>query len=71
MRGAPSVVSVAEHAGWAHIVVVAARDSVPLVVERRRVALIGAGLPTQPYHHDDSGVKRPERRRVRRHGCMP
>lgn len=48
----PCVVSVAEHAGWAHVVSVAARNTVPVVVERRRVTLIESGLPTQPYHHD-------------------
>jgi len=49
---APCVASVAEHAGWAHIVSVGAQGSVPTVVERRRITLIDAGLPTQPYHHD-------------------
>ncbi len=49
---APCVASVAEHAGWAHLVCVGARGGVPTVVERRRVTLIDAGLPTQPYHHE-------------------
>lgn len=52
----PCVVSVAEHAGWAHIVCVGARGALPTVVERRRVTLIDAGLPTQPYHHDSLGM---------------
>ena len=52
MINAPCVASVAEHAGWGHIVCVGARARVPTVVERRRVTLIDAGLPTQPYHHD-------------------
>lgn len=52
MTASPCVISVAEHAGWAHIVCVAASGSMPAVVERRRIALIDAGVPTQPYHHD-------------------
>jgi hypothetical protein len=57
MRAAPCVVSVAEHAGWAHVVCVAAPGDVPAVVERRRVALIEPGLPTLPYHHDTIGMR--------------
>jgi hypothetical protein len=50
------VVSAAEHAGWAHLVLVAAPGNVPAVIERRRVTLIDAGLPTQPYHHESIGM---------------
>jgi hypothetical protein len=56
MRPAPCVVAVAEHAGWAHVVCVAMAGGVPAVVERRRVTLIDAGLPTLPYHHDSIGM---------------
>lgn len=52
MKRTPCVIGVADHAGWAHIVCVAARDNVPAVVERRRVETIDAGLPTMPYHHE-------------------
>jgi hypothetical protein len=52
MSGTPCVVSVAEHAGWAHVVCVAANGGVPEVVARRRVTTIEPGVPTQPYHHD-------------------
>jgi hypothetical protein len=52
----PCIVSVAEHAGWAHFVCVAAPDGVPVVVERRRVSLIVPGLPTMPYHHESLGM---------------
>ena len=52
MKPPPCVVSVADHAGWAHVVCVAAPADVPAVVERRRVTLIDAGLPTLPYHHE-------------------
>jgi hypothetical protein len=48
MSGAPCVVSVAEHAGWAHVICVAAPGLVPVVVARRRVTLIDPGLPTMP-----------------------
>ena len=59
-RGAPCVVSVAEHTGWAHLVCVAAPGGVPAVVERRRVTLIDAGLPTQPYEHDSRAMREDE-----------
>ena len=51
------MVSAAEHAGWAHFVCVAAQDNLPAVIERRRVTLIDAGLPTLPYHHDSIGMR--------------
>jgi hypothetical protein len=60
MNGAPCVVSVAEHAGWAHLVCVALVDHVPAVIERRRVTLIDEGLPTQPYHHESIGMQEDE-----------
>jgi hypothetical protein len=60
MKLAPSVISVADHAGWAHVVCVAAPGNVPAVVERRRVRLIDAGLPTLPYHHESIGMREDE-----------
>src|SRR5262245_43498577 len=60
MKLAPCVISVADHAGWAHIVCVAAPRDVPAVVERRRVTLIDAGLPTLPYHHESIGMREDE-----------
>src|SRR6476620_769852 len=57
MKLAPCVISVADHAGWAYVVCVAAPTRVPAVVERRRVTLIDAGLPTLPYHHESLGMK--------------
>lgn len=56
MKGAPCVVSVAEHAGWAHLICVAPSGRVPAVVERRRVTLIDPGLPKQPYEHESVGM---------------
>lgn len=60
MKGAPCVVSVAEHAGWSYLVCVAATDGVPVVIERRRVTTIDPGLPNQPYHHDSIGMPEDE-----------
>jgi hypothetical protein len=54
------VISVADHAGWAHMVCVSAAGNVPAVVERRRVALIDAGLPTLPYHHESLAMREDE-----------
>jgi hypothetical protein len=60
MRSTPCVVSVADHAGWAHFVCVAAESNVPAVIERRRVATIDDGLPTMPYHHESLGMREDE-----------
>jgi hypothetical protein len=60
LTAAPCVVSVAEHAGWAHVICVAAAGNAPTVIERRRVTLIDAGLPTLPYHHDTIGMREDE-----------
>jgi hypothetical protein len=37
------------HSGWAGVVVVAGPRS-PTVIDRRRIELIGPGIPKQPYH---------------------
>ncbi|HEX7137078.1 MAG TPA: hypothetical protein VF219_04500 [Vicinamibacterales bacterium] len=60
MRAAPCVISVAEHAGWAHVVCVAAPGNIPAVIGRGRVTLIEPGLPTLPYHHDTIGMREDE-----------
>jgi hypothetical protein len=57
MKGAPCVVSVAEHTGWAHLVCVAAPGLVPAVIARRRVTLIDSGLPRQPYEHESKAMR--------------
>ncbi len=57
MTAPACVISVAEHAGWAHVVCVAAHGNVPAVIERRRVTLLERGLPTLPYHHDSIGMR--------------
>jgi len=77
MKGAPCVISVTEHAGWAYVVCVAAVGHAPAVIARRRVTLIEAGLPTMPYHHDSNGMREDEANaliaRVRRSigACAP
>lgn len=60
MSRTPCVVSVADHTGWAHLICVAAGDGVPSVIERRRVALIERGLPTQPYEHGSTAMREDE-----------
>jgi hypothetical protein len=50
------VLSVAEHAGWAHVLGVTALADVPYVAARRRVTLIESGLPTQPFHHEATAM---------------
>jgi hypothetical protein len=60
MKPTPCAISAAEHAGWAHLVCVAAPGNVPAVIERRRVTLIDADLPTLPYHHDTIGMREDE-----------
>ena len=52
MSGPPAVVGIADHRGWAILVCVAARKGVPVVLDRRRIELVAAGLPHQPYHHE-------------------
>ncbi len=59
-KGAPCIVSVAEHAGWAHLVCVAAPGGVPAVIERRRATTIDEGFPNQPYHHESIGMREDE-----------
>lgn len=58
--GAPCVVGVADHTGWAHAVCVVLRGPVPVVIDRRRIPLIDDGLPTMPYHHETVGMREAE-----------
>jgi len=52
MSGSSAVVGVSEHNGWAIFVCVSAEKGRAVIVDRRRVQLIDAGLPRQPYHHE-------------------
>lgn len=47
-----AVIGVSEHNGWAIFVCVSASEGRPVVIDRRRVQLLDAGLPRQPYHHE-------------------
>jgi len=60
MKGVPCVISVAEHAGWAHLICVAASGRAPAVIARRRVTLIDPGLSKLPYEHDSAGMMEDE-----------
>jgi hypothetical protein len=41
-----------EHRGWANVLTVAARSGRPVVLDRRRVELIGKDVPTMPHEHE-------------------
>lgn len=57
---APCVSGLGYHTGWAEVVTVAAREGAPCVVDRRRVELIDADLPSQPHHHEAGELSLPE-----------
>jgi hypothetical protein len=46
-------VGVSDHWGWAVLVTVGREGA---LIDRRRVELVGAGLPKYPYHHDAQGL---------------
>jgi len=58
------VAGVADHNGWAVFVCVRAQDGVPEVVDRRRVALIEPGIPSQPYEHETLGLNTADAERL-------
>lgn len=47
------MVGASDHAGWAVLITVA-RDA--KLLDRRRVALLGEGLPCLPHHHEAQGL---------------
>jgi hypothetical protein len=55
-----AVVGVADHIGWAECVTVAASRKAPVVIDRRRIALIEPGVPRAPYHHEAVFLPLPE-----------
>jgi hypothetical protein len=59
-RALTAVLGVSDHGGWAVCVTVAANRGVPTIVDRRRIALIESGVPSQPYHHDAVGMPLPQ-----------
>ena len=49
---ADAVIGAVDHYARAELVTLALRDAAPVFVDRRRVVLIDAGLPSAPYHHE-------------------
>ena len=47
-----AAVGVAHHNGWAHLVTLGLEGGEPQLIDRRRVALIGEGLPAMPHEHE-------------------
>lgn len=52
MRVAEAVIGASDHYARAELVTLAAKDAVPVFLDRRRVGLLGKGLPSAPYHHE-------------------
>ncbi len=52
MRAAETVIGASDHYARAELVTLAVADAAPVFLDRRRVALIGKGLPSAPYHHE-------------------
>lgn len=48
----PAAIGVWEHNGWAVVVTIGVEVGEPVILDRRRVELISADLPPQPYHHE-------------------
>ena len=53
MSKTAGIIGVSDHGGWAVLVTVA-RDGT--LLDRRRVELVGEGLPKLPHHHDAQGL---------------
>ena len=52
MSVSAAVVGATVHYGRAELVALAVEDGAPRFLDRRRIALIGEGLPSAPYHHE-------------------
>jgi hypothetical protein len=46
------VLGASVRSGWAELVAVSSRDGRPILLDRRRIGLVGEGLPDNPYHHE-------------------
>ena len=46
------VIGATDHYARAELVTLAAEDAAPVLLDRRRVGLIGEDLPSAPYHHE-------------------
>ena len=49
-----SIIGVSDHGGWA-VLVTAAPDGT--LLDRRRVELVGEGLPRIPHHNEGQGLQ--------------
>ena len=47
-----TVTGISDHIGWAELVTLSVRGRAPAILDRRRVELIAADLPSAPYHHE-------------------
>ena len=52
MSATNAVIGAADHYARAELVTLALRNAEPVFLDRRRVVLIDAGLPSAPYHHE-------------------
>lgn len=52
MSGAGAVIGASDHYGRAELVTLTVEDGKAVFLDRRRVALIGRGIPIAPYHHE-------------------
>jgi hypothetical protein len=47
-----TVTGISDHIGWAETVTLSVRGGTPVILDRRRLELIGPGLASAPYHHE-------------------
>jgi len=47
-----AVIGATDHIGWAELVTLGSRAGAPILLDRRRVELVDARLPSAPYHHE-------------------
>jgi hypothetical protein len=52
MKPRPAALGAAVHNGWAILVTIHADGRRPAVIDRRRVELIAADVPSNPFHHE-------------------
>jgi hypothetical protein len=53
-----AVTGISDHIGWAEFVTIGVQDEIPVILDRRRVELIQAGIPSAPYHHEGLALPR-------------
>ena len=57
MKGTRAVIGACDHYARAELVTLAEEDGLPVLLDRRRVELIGEDLPIAPYHHEALELK--------------